>query len=356
MLKIKSFLNLFRKRRFILIFVILAILGIVIFNQTRSRSQTLQEAAVKRQDIKSTVSVSGTLTGKNTLNLHFKSSGKLSFLNVKIGNHVETGNLIASLDTADLNISLQQAKNNLADKQATLDKVLDDIHLFQYGNGGFTNIGTPNETMSQRAARIIAEQAVNNAFDSVKTAELAFQDITIFSPISGTVTKADFLPGQVVSPTDIIAQVIDDNELYFDAEVDESDISKVTLGQKAQVTLNAYPDRKFTGEVTEIKSITKTAISGATVIIVRILLDAPNVAFISSLNGQSDIEVDRIGSALTIPIDSLVDEKYVYVQKGNSIDKREVKVGISSDTAVEIKTGLSENEKVVTNPGNVANK
>ena len=178
---------------------------------------------------------------------------------------------------------------------------------------------------------------------------------SIFSPISGIVTKADFLVGQVVFPTDIITQVVEDNELYFDAEVDESDISKISLGQKAKVTLNAYSDKELSGTVTQIKPTSKTATSGATVIIVRIKLDNTNIPFISDLNGQAEIEVEKADNTLSIPQDALVDEKYVYIQSGKGIEKREVKVGINSDIEVEIKEGLAENEKVVKNPGNIPN-
>lgn len=335
--------------------ILLAAGGLFTYTQ-RSRQKPIEYTEVKRQTIVSTISASGTLAGKNIANLHFKTSGKLASLNVAAGDSIQAYQTIASLDSTDQVVALRQAENTLADKQAALDKIVDDIHLFQYGNGGFSNVGTANETMTQRAQRIAADTAKNNAFDALRSAQHALFDTIITSPISGIITKADFLVGQVVTPTDIIAQVIDDRELYFDAEVDESDISKVTLGQKAIVTLNAYPDKKFSGEVAEIKPITKTASSGATVVIVRILLNSTNITFISSLNGQAEIEVERTEATLTIPTDALVDDEFVYVPKDKGFKKKEVKVGISTDREIEVKLGLSENEKVVKNPANLPNK
>ena len=347
-----KFLREFFTRRKLIILVIFILLasGGFVFAQ-RSRQKPIEYTEVKKQDIISTVSASGTLNGKNTANLHFKGSGKLAYLNIKTGDQVFAGQIIAGLDSQDLAVNLQVAQNNLRDKQATLDKILDDIHLFQYGNGS-----TIGETEAQRATRTTAEVAKDNAYDSVRTAQRAFEDTTLISPIAGIVTKADFLAGQVVSPTDIIAQVIDDKELYFDSEVDESDISKITLGQQAIITLNTHPDKKFPGAVFEIKPITKTATSGATVVIVRILLDSTNITFIANLNGQAEIGVDKAKAVLSIPQDSLVDEKYVYIQDGKGYKKIAVKTGIQSDTEIEIKEGLSENQKVVKNPGNIPGK
>lgn len=350
---LKSHLS--RRRLIILVIILVAASGIFIYTQ-RSRQKPLEYTEVKRADIVSTVSASGVLTGKQTANLKFRSLGKLDYLNVAAGDKVYAGQVLASLDTNELLISLQQAQNNLRDKQAALDKTLDDIHLFQYGSGGFGNVGTSNETMTQRATRTTAEVLKDNAYDNVKAAQEALNNAALIAPFAGLITKADIVAGQTVSPTDLITQIVDTTELYFDAEVDESDISKISLGQKAKVALNAYLDKQFSGTIAQIKPTTKTATSGATIVIVRIKLENPDTSFISDLNGQAEIEVESAGSVLTIPIDALVDEKYVYIQKGNTVVKRGVKVGISSDTGVEIKEGLSENERIVANPGNVKSK
>src|SRR3989344_5547416 len=112
----------------ILLLIILLIAGFFILNTFGQKKQPpLQFTEVKKQDIKSTVSSSGTLTGKEVANLKFKSSGKLYSLNVSSGNTVSKGEIIATLDTQDLSIKLQQAQNTLRDKQAIVDKALDDV-------------------------------------------------------------------------------------------------------------------------------------------------------------------------------------------------------------------------------------
>lgn len=330
------------------ILVIAAILGFNFFG--RPKQNPLQFAQVKRQDIKTIVSSSGNLTGKKSADLKFKSAGKLTFINVKTGDKVFAGQVIAGLDTQDLSITLQQSQNTLRDKQATVDKVLDDIHLFQYGNGGFANVGTANETMTQRQLRTTAEVARDNAFDSIKASQRDFQDSVIISPIGGLVTQAIQVPNQTVTGADLIAQVVDISAIYFDTDVDEADISKISTGLPAEITLDAYPDSVFTGTVDQILPQTKTTSQGATIVTIRIKLDNPTITFVNGLTGQAAIVIESAKNTLTIPQEALRDDNTVVVQQGQALRSQKVTSGIRSDTDVEIKDGLQENENVLLSP------
>src|SRR3989344_6461239 len=125
------------RKRYLVLFVV--IFSLIIWSLFfRTQSELIEYVTVQRQDLKTEVSTSGVLTGKIALNLRFKSAGKLSKVDIKTGDKVFAGQVLAELNTVDLSVSLKQAKNNLRDKQTTSEKVLDDIHLFQYGEGGFS--------------------------------------------------------------------------------------------------------------------------------------------------------------------------------------------------------------------------
>jgi RND family efflux transporter MFP subunit len=335
-----------------LTFLIVPLILITIFYlNSQAKTKPLETTKVQRQDIKSTITASGILSGKNTVDLRFKSGGKLAYLNVKAGDSVEKGQDLAGLDTQDLNIALQQARNTLKDKQATLEKVIDDIHLFQYGNGGFDNVGTANETQTQKALRTTAEQAANNADEQVRAAQKAFQDAQITAPIAGVITKADPVPGQTVGLTDLIAEIVDDSETKFNADVDEGDIGQVSVGQPVEFTLNAYPDKTFQGTVEQILPTTKTTTTGATVVTVKVGFNSAAINFVAGLNGDANIIISQAKNALTIPSEALKEDNTVVVQKADkSYEVRKVEPGISSDTDVEIRSGLSDGETVVKNP------
>ncbi len=314
----------------------------------RSGKQTdiPQLADVKKQTLKSSVSASGVMTGQDTAALKFKSSGKLAYLGVKTGDTVNRGQTIASLDTQDLNIALQQAENNYRDKQAAVDKILDDL-----------KDRNNDETYTQKQTRTTAQVARDNAYDSVKAAQRAFQDAILVAPISGTVTQSTPIPGQYVSAADTIAQVVNwQGGVYFDTDIDEADISKISLAQPAEVTLNAYADQIFPGVVDEILPQTKTTTSGATVVTVRIKLSNPPSQLIANLNGQASIIIKQVANVLAIPQEALTDDKKVVVQTKEGLVTREVTPGIMSDTDVEIVKGLNEGDKVVTNPAKFVNQ
>lgn len=336
--KIAHILKLNKKRIAILAAIIIAvILGFNFF--FKPKQQNLQFVQVKRQDIVSTVSSSGILTGKEIANLKFKSSGKLTYLTVKVGDIVYAYQTIAGLDTQDLAISLQQAQNTLRDKQATAEKVEDDV-----------KDNDDDETYTQRATRTTAQVARDNAYDEIKAAEKALQDAYLFSPIGGIVTQAPFVVGQNVSASDVIAQVVDFSQVYFDTEIDEADIGKISLDQKAEVTLDAYPDQVFEGVVSEIIPQTKTTSSGATVVTVRIKLTDPKITPINGLSGQALIILSEAKNTMVVPLETVRDDKTVFVQTAQGLRPQKVETGIRSDTDVEVKDGLNENDKILLNP------
>lgn len=344
------------KRFLIITGVILLVLGAFMYFRLNSKEQPPQFATVKKQDLKSTVASSGTIASKQAVNLKFKSSGRLAYLNFKEGDSIYQGQVIAGLDSKEQSINLQQAQNTLRERQATLEKVLDDIHLFQYGNGGFSNVGSPNETQAQRQTRIVAEVASDNAYDSLKSAQRAFEDVTLISPVNGIIIQLSPVVGENITATETIARVVDTSDVEFDAEIDESDIAKVLPGQKAEVTLNASPDEVFSGEVSKITQNTKTTSSGATIVIVKIKLTKAPKQFIEGLNGQATIVTKELKNVLAIPQDALLDGKNVLIKRDGSLETKAIETGFSSDADIEVIMGLSEGEEVVINPSSVQKK
>lgn len=335
-MKIHQILKPSKKKIIIFAVIVLVIAGVSLTSE--KKQAPLQFSEVKRQDIKSTVSSSGSLTGKDVANLKFRSSGKLSYINVKAGDTVLKGDVIAGLDTQDLSIKLSQAQNTLKDKQAAAEKTLDDVKDH-----------SKDETFTQKKDRTAAEVARDNAYDSVKEAKRAFQDVVLITPISGLVTQTNGIAGQTVSSADLIAQIADDSQLVFDTDIDEADIGKVSAGQKAEVSLDAYDDKIFTGDVYEIIPQTKTTSSGTTVVTVRIKLTDTPQTFINGLSGEAFIILAEEKNALTIPQEALREDDTVLIQKGEMVPVK-VTAGIYSDTEVEIKEGLNEGDRVVLNP------
>ena len=338
------------KSRLIILGVLLVVILIGYTSFANRKQENLEFATVKKQDLRLEVSAAGKLTGQNILKLRFQGSGKLTFLNVKEGDKVVQGQTLAGLQNTAESVAFQQAKNNLRDKQASVDKVLDDIHLFQYGQGGFANVNTENETMTQKQLRTTAEVARDNAADSLKVAQKNLSDTYIVAPLSGIVINSPYVVGQVVGSSDTIIELANLSSLVFEAEVDEADSGKLKDGMAVDVTLDAYPDKIFSGTLAQISSKTKSLSTGAIVVIAKVKLTDLNILFIDGLSGQASFILSESKNSLTIPTEALKDDSSVVVQTPKGVEERKVTTGVSSDTLVEIKDGLNEGDQVVISP------
>lgn len=340
LMKLLKFLKFWRLPKKIWITALLVLIGVGgYYSWPKPAKEPIQTFEVKTGNVKSIISSSGTLEGTDSADLRFKIAGKLNSITVKPGETVKKGQLIAGLDTRDLQIDLQQAYNTFIAKEATAKRVEDDVKDHK-----------SDETFTQKETRKAAQIARDNAYDDIKAAQRALEDAYLYAPLSGVVTKADPNVGQIVLTTDIIAQIVDETEYVFEAEVDESDFGKVKLGQNADVTLNSYPDQVFSATVSKITPTTETTDSGATVVIVKLALGKPEINFVSGISGQADIITDQVTNVLVIPLDALMENDEVYIKKGETYEKVKAEVGLRSDTEVEIKFGLVAGDQVVTNP------
>lgn len=320
------------------IIIIVAILGFILLNLNK-KPEPISTIKVSKADIKETVSASGTLEGKEIANLKFKMSGKLAYLNIKDGDVVKAGQTIAGLDTQDLNIALRQAERDYEAKNAAAQNAEDQV-----------KDSSSDETFDEKELRTKAQAAQNIAFDEIKAKQRAFQDAVITSPINGIVTETDVIAGQVVSPSDLIAQIVNEGNYYFEAEVDESDIGKISIGQKADISLNSYPDQTFSGIVEKISPQTKETDTGATIVTVQINLGKPNINFVSGINGQAEIIQKEALNTLVIPTEALINDSDIYIKNGDSFTLRKVETGINNGSEVQITSGLSAGDNVATDP------
>jgi HlyD family secretion protein len=339
----KKIKNSRRRTKIIGVIAILIVLFLIL--RGNKKPVAIQYQIVSKNDIQSTITASGILSGKNVATLHFNGAGKLNYLPVKNGDIVKKGQVIASLDTTALNAALQEAINNRRNTQANADYIHDQVK----DHSG-------DETFAQKATRTAAEVANDNAYDSVIAAKKALADATIYSPISGiVVSQDDITPGQNITPTNIVAKIVDFSNKDFEATVDESDIGNVHIGQSAKVTLNAYGDTEFSGNIVEVESQTQTDATGSVTVTVKIELNDPKISDIYGLNGQATIITNSKKNVITISQDALISDSEVYVKNSaGKPEKRTIQTGIKSDSDVEIVSGLTEGEQVVINPQAVA--
>jgi len=202
-----------------------------------------------------------------------------------------------------------------------------------------------------------AQAAVRQAAAAVNYAQIRRNQGLIKTPISGTVLQLAQQAGETVAaalaaPTLIV--VADLNRLQVDAFVDETDIGKVRLGQRAEVTVDAYPNRTFHGTVQKIASAA-TIEQNVVTYDVTIELENTNHLLKPNMTATANITVARHNDVLMVPVDAVkpsVTGDTVTVVSERRGKKPEfkvvpVKTGISDGVHTEIVSGLKEGQTVV---------
>ncbi len=201
------------------------------------------------------------------------------------------------------------------------------------------------------ALKRIAEKSqnnLNNTVIDVEIQDLALQYSNLYSPIDGyIVDNPQALAGQNILLTDTIATVADLDNIKFTGEIDESDIAKVQTGQTTGITLDAFENEKLESQVDTIGQKAITTSTGSTAFQTFFkLLKQKDLRI--GMNGTAQIEVKRAENVNSVPRETIIDDKFVYVKSGKKFVKKEIEKGIESDTDVQITGGLEEGDIVLT--------
>ena len=333
----KSIFKLIRRIVFNKKFAIALVLLVVIYtvgNRGARKEALIEMQRAQVEDIKKIVTATGIIRSQSEANLKFQTSGKVAYISAKQGDYVKKGQLIARLDTADLQKRLK-ADLNLYFKER-LD--FEDVKDSQPG-------GPASEELKRIAQR--AQADLDNSVIDVELRDLAIKYSNLYSPIEGYITQnPQVLLGSNVLATETIAAVADLNNLEFIAEIDEVDIGQIKENQTAIISLDAFADRQIEANV---KTISKKAIVTSTQSTVfEVIFDLPKGQdFLLGMNGTIEVQIEKKDDVLSIPPQALIDEKHVWVKEDNTYFEKEVATGLESDEHVEIISGIGGGEEVV---------
>jgi Cu(I)/Ag(I) efflux system membrane fusion protein len=172
--------------------------------------------------------------------------------------------------------------------------------------------------------------------------------LTLRSPVSGIVTEKKAVQGMRFMPGEALYQVTDLSAVWVVADVFEQDIAQVQLGATAQVRIDAYPDKTFTGKLTYVyptlKAETRT-------VPVRVELANPGLLLKPGMFAQVEVATAAKAQVLTVPTSAVIDSgtrQVVLVSQGQGrFAPREVRLGARSDRYLEVRSGLQAGEEVV---------
>ena len=179
------------------------------------------------------------------------------------------------------------------------------------------------------------------------------KDYTVSAPIKGTITVQNVEVGDLVAAGTFLTSIANKDVMEFVVPIDELDIAKIDYDKEVRITIDALEetiDEPLIGRITEIPQEGVTT-AGVTDYYITVQLDG-NSSMKISMNANADIVVNSVKDVLYVPLDAVVKEngkRYVDVllADGVTTERREVIVGASDITNIEIKTGLNENETII---------
>lgn len=332
--KIKNFAV---RRWKLLVFVAIVIAGVIFFISRRN-SKEVKTATIQKGRIAEELFLSGEVTAKHYAKLSFETAGKISFVGVTEGDKVAKGKILSKLDTTVLNANYQIALANLRAMEATVANIHDQVK----DHSG-------DETFAQKDLRTTAEVNKDKAYEAMIAAKRNLDGASLVAPFAGYVTYlAHSYSGVYTTPTAAEVELIDPLTMYFDVSADQTEVTKLSVGQKVVVVLDSFDDKEFDGVVDTISFTPKIGETGS-VYSVKVKFtntDLLNSRFKIVMSGEGKFTISEKDNVLFVPSGFVKQDKDGSYVKTSTKDRVYIETGIESEDNTEIKGSISEGQTV----------
>jgi Cu(I)/Ag(I) efflux system membrane fusion protein len=315
--------------------------GAVDLTDQQRQLVNIHTVAVKETDVDRSVRAVGVVTcdQSKVTELNSRVMGWVEKLFVDTpGAHVEAGQPLLELYSPDLYSAKQDyllAWRNLHSAKGAR------------GEYGAARASGADSVLQSARKRLELFGITDEQINALQTSGTAKPTMEIVAPFAGTVLQKEVVAGKMIQPTAILYRIADLSRVWVEAEVYEFELPLVKVGQQAQVTLTAYPDRTFTGKVDFIYPY----LQGQTrTVKIRVVLDNPDGVLKPDMYANVELKSD-LGQELVIPASALFDSgkrQYVFVQqeKGLFVPKQ-IDLGPKVGDDFVVRKGLAVGEQIV---------
>jgi len=371
----------------ILIFAGLAVLlvGIPLISKFTGGADAKQVEVqkVELRSIRSSILASGTLAFREQVQLRSEVIGQVTELHVEETDKVAKGDPVITLDPKTYQAQVEQSEARVRiqqiaiERQRLLIKTLTD-RVARQKSMFAKNLVDEDSYEAVQSELDLAKVDLRSLRESLAQARAALDQshellakTHITSPIDGVVIQVDIKVGETVIagttniPGSTMMVIADPSATLTEVQVDEADIAHVREGQKADIFTAAFPDTPLSGTVQSIASVARQAPGQASLsFLVKILLDKQDSMTIRpGMSVRADIYTQSSEETLAIPVQAVLydedtgadkqgkeEQTYVFVMQDGKATRKDVEVGISSDSDQEITAGLKEGETVISGP------
>ena len=341
---------------------------------------------VERVDLTSKVSANGQIDAKRKVDLSAHVMGQIINLAVREGDVVKKGDFLLQIDQKQLAATAQGAEASiralLSERDAARANAIEAERTLERARRNFEQKIIPQAELDRARTSVDAaranvralEQRIDQARANFAAARDTLSKTTLVAPMDGIVTALPVEEGEVAvigtmnNPGTILMTIADMSEVEAVMEVDETDMPAVRIGQRATVTIDAFPNKTFSGLVTEVGSSPITdrartaAAADAVNFEVKIQLENPPAGVRPGFSASADIVTGTRSKAVAIPIQALVvrekpgtagkpqDEEGVFLFETGKVRFVPVKTGLSGENLMEVVTGIDAGRQIVTGP------
>jgi HlyD family secretion protein len=291
------------------IFLVLALTLAGACAEEQETGPVYDSAGVERRTLEVAVSSAGIVEPIATVEVKSKASGEVLDVLIEVGDTIEEGTLMVSIDP-------RIVRNRLAQAEASLKAAKSRREIAETQQARVEKLvtkGTLTQADLEQAELDLAtaEAQVVSARVDVENARIAVEDTDIRAPISGTIIFKPVEVGQVISsPTQdfaggtLLLQMADLSAVQIRSLVDETDIGKIRPGMPAKVSVAAYPNQPFPGEVVKIEPQAVIE-QNVTMFAVLVSIQNPDGLLMPGMNAEVEMSVARASNAMTVPVMAL---------------------------------------------------
>ena len=338
--------------------------------------------ALKTCTITQVVEASGTINPVNTVSVGSTVSGLIKAIYVDYNSQVKKGQLLAQIDPANFEATVQQNQAQIASAQADLARLQAVTEMSRKTYNRYKNLYAKNFIAKSELDQAESDYLSNQAQISAARAKISQQQATyqtaltnlgytkIIAPVDGTVIARKIDLGQPVAASfqapELFTIAQDLTKMQIEVNVSEADIGKVKEGQDVTYTLDGYPDSVFEGKVTQVR-LEPTTVSNVVTYSVIVEVDNEHMKLKPGMTANVSIITSKSEDVLCAPSVAL---KYTPVTDGqkyktqwiwilaNKKPKRvDITTGASDDSMIEVSSkALKEGDKVIIGASNVAKR
>ena len=349
------------KKRYIIPLALALVIGGISLVNINANKITYQTQKLTKCTITDVVEASGTINPVNIVSVGSTVSGLMKEIYVDFNSEVKKGQLLAQIDPANFQASVDQNQAQITNAQANLARLNAELTMAEKTYTRYKNLYAKNfiarSELDQAESDYLAKKAsigaqrasIAQAQANYKTAVTNLGYTKIIAPVDGTIISRDINVGQPVAASfqapELFKIAQDLTKMQIEVNVSEADIGRVKEGQEAEFNLDGYPDTTFKGIVTQVR-LDSTTTSNVVTYTVIVSVDNEDLTLKPGMTANVSIITKRSTDVMCAPNVALKftpqtnSQRYpnrgIWVLKNGKPKRIDIEVGASDETNVEV--------------------